>query len=103
MRALKTQKPINWDNLRENEYKCHSCRYRHGCFYVEPISYCKDYVHGGCYSCKYYYSKNGENFTKQEADQWFKRGCEIWCLGGCEKRKRLSRKRKKRLKKRGLI
>lgn len=103
MSAYKTQKPIDWNNLRQGEYKCHSCKYRHGyCIHDEPVSYCKDHILGGCYSCKYYYGRDGE-FTEQETDQWFKRGCEIWCCSGCEKRKRLSRKRKKRLKKRGLI
>lgn len=97
------KRKLDWYNIRKGEYRCHWCRYRHGCFYNDPISYCKDFVRGGCYSCKYYYGKNGKNFTEQETDQWFKRGCEIWCCGGCEKRKRLSRKRKKQLKKRGLI
>lgn len=42
--------------------------------------------------------------TKEETDQWFKRGCEVWCPSSlyCKKRKRIGRKRKKKLKKRGL-
>lgn len=96
------KRKINWNNIRKSEYKCRWCKYRHGCFHNDPISYCKDFVLGGCYSCKYYYGKDGE-FTEQKTDQWFKRGCEIWCPSGCNKRKRLSRKKKKRLKKLGYL
>lgn len=98
------KRKIDWDKIKKSEYKCDWCRYRHNCFIFSDTfpTYCRNFVRGGCYSCKYYYGKNGE-FTKQETDQWFKRGCEIWCCGGCDKRKRLSRKRKKQLKKRGLI
>lgn len=96
------KRKVDLDKIRKGEYKCRWCRYRHCCHHYEPVPYCKDFVLGGCYSCKYYYGRD-EEFTEQETDQWFARGCEIWCCGGCEKRKRLSRKRKKRLKKRGLI
>lgn len=96
------KRKINWDNIRKSEYKCHWCRYRHSCLHDEPIPYCRNFIRGGCYSCKYYYGKDGK-FTEKETDQWFERGCEIWCPSGCEKRKRLSRKRKKRLRKRGII
>ena len=89
-------------------YKCNWCQYRHGgCPHDHDDNMsgnCKDFRIGGCYSCKYYYGKNGE-FNEQERDQWFARGCEIWCPSSlwCNKRKRLSRKRKKRLKKIGVI
>ena len=62
--------------------KCIQCQYRHGgCSHDwnnEVQDNCKEFKIGGCYSCKYYYGKYGE-FTEQETDQWFKRGCEIWC------------------------
>ena len=88
--------------------KCIQCQYRHGgCSHDwnnEVQDNCKEFKIGGCYSCKYYYGKYGE-FTEQETDQWFKRGCEIWYPSSlwCGNRKRLSRKRKKRLKKMGAI
>ena len=89
-------------------YKCHWCQYRHGgCSHDHDDKMsgnCKEFKIGGCYSCKYYYGKHGK-LNEQETDQWFKRGCEIWCPSSlwCGKRKRLSRKRKKRLKKMGAI
>ena len=89
-------------------YRCHSCQYRysdcdHG-FGNKP-KYCKDYCSGGCLSCKYRYGIYGINFTSKEEDQWLRRGCETFFPSSlrCNKRKRLSRKRKKRLKKRGLL
>ena len=89
-------------------YKCHWCQYRHGgCLHDHDDKMngnCKEFKIGGCYSCKYHYGKNGK-LNEQEIDRWFARGCEIWFPSSlwCEKRKRLSRKRKKRLKKMGLI
>lgn len=86
-------------------YKCHWCQYRYGgCPHDKPKPYCKEFKIGGCYSCKYYYVKNGE-LTEEEVDKWYKRGCETFCPSSlyCTKRKRLSRKRKKYLRKRGLI
>lgn len=85
-------------------YKCHWCQYRKGCCpHDDIVPYCKEFKIGGCYSCKYYHGKYGE-FTEKETDQWFKRGCEVWCPSSlfCDKRKRISRKRKKKLKKMGL-
>lgn len=92
--------------LLNGGYKCHWCQYRHGdCNYRDPEPYCKEFKIGGCYSCKYYYGKNGTELTDEETDQWFKRGCETFFPSSiyCKKRKRLSRKRKKKLKKLGLI
>ena len=89
-------------------YKCHWCQYRHGgCPHNHDDKMggnCKDFKIGGCYSCKYYYGKNGK-LNEQETDQWFARECETWYPSSlwCGKRKRLSRKRKKRLKKTGAI
>ena len=85
-------------------YKCHWCQFRHGgCPHWDIIPYCREFRIGGCYSCKYHQGKNGK-FSDEETDQWFRRGCEIWFPSSlwCEKRKRIGRKRKKRLKKRGL-
>ena len=85
-------------------YKCHWCQYRHGgCSHNEIKPYCKEFKMGGCYSCKYYYGKFGE-LSDKETGQWFRRGCEAWFPSSlyCTKRKRISRKRKKRLKKKGL-
>ena len=85
-------------------YKCHWCQYRKGCCpYDDIIPYCKEFKTGKCYSCKYYHGKDG-TFTEKETEQWFKRGCEVWVPTSlfCNKRKHISRKRKKRLKKRGL-
>lgn len=86
-------------------YRCHWCQYRYGgCNHKHPIPYCKDFIIGGCYSCKYRYGKNGE-LSELETDQWFKRGCETFYPSSlyCNKRKRLGRKRKKKLKKLGIL
>ena len=86
------------------KYKCHRCQYRHGgCSHSDTGRNCKEFRIGGCYSCKYYHGKNGK-LSEQETDQWFRRGCEIYFPSSlcCTKRKRMSRKRKKRLKKIGL-
>lgn len=86
-------------------YKCHWCQYRHSdCNNSEPVPYCKDFKIGGCYSCKYYYGVKGK-LNDEETDAWFRRGCETYFPSSlrCTKRKRLSRKRKKRLKKLGLL
>lgn len=88
-----------------SRYKCHWCQYRHGgCLHKDIVEDCKDFKIGGCYSCKYFYGKNGK-LNEQETDQWYKRGCETWFPSSlyCNKRKRLSRKHKKRLKKIGLL
>lgn len=87
------------------KYKCHWCQYRHGgCPHNEVIENCQDFKIGGCYSCKYYYGKYGK-LNDKETEQWFKRGCEAWFPSSlyCSKRKRLSRRRKKKLKKLGLL
>ena len=87
-----------------NGYKCHWCQYRHGgCPHWNAVFYCKEFKLGGCYSCKYYHGKYGK-LTEEETDQWFARGCEVFCPSSlyCNKRKHISRKRKKRLKKSGL-
>lgn len=89
-------------------YRCHSCQYRYSdCdhdFGNKP-DYCKDYYPGGCLSCKYRYGIYGNDFTPKEDTQWLQRGCDIFFPSSlrCTKRKRLGRKRKKRLKKRGLL
>lgn len=86
-------------------YKCHWCQYRYGgCPHNKWVPYCKEFRIGGCYSCKYYYGKNGK-LDDTEVEQWYKRGCETFFPSSlyCKKRCRLSRKRKKRLKKLGLI
>lgn len=85
-------------------YKCHWCEYRHGgCPNGGITPYCKEFKIGGCYSCKYYHGQYGK-LNDKETDQWFRRGCEIYFPSAlsCDKRKRMSRKRKKRLKKMGL-
>lgn len=60
---------------------CHSCRYRHDCC---PHDYpdgekCRHWKLGDCYTCKHLDAPD---------DEWFKRGCEAWCFGGCKKYKR---------------
>lgn len=85
-------------------YRCFRCQYRHGgCPHSEIVEECKEFRTGGCYSCKYYFGKRGD-LDNIETDQWFRRGCETWFPSslGCKKRKRISRKRKKKLKKLGL-
>lgn len=85
-------------------YKCHWCEYRKGgCPHGKIVYYCKEFKIGQCFSCKYYHGKYGE-LNDKETDQWFRRGCEARFPSSlyCSKRKRMSRKRKKRLKKMGL-
>ena len=52
-------------------YKCHWCQYRHGgCPHNHDDKMggnCKDFKIGGCYSCKYYYGKNGK-LNEEETD-----------------------------------
>lgn len=93
-------------DLLNGGYRCHWCQYRYGdCIHRHPVPYCKDFKFGGCLSCKYTYGKNGRYVTDEETDQWYKRGCETFYPSSlrCNKRKRLGRKRKKKLKKRGLL
>ena len=59
--------------------RCHSCRYRHGCYHDWTAEVCKHWRLGDCYLCKYVNASDNE---------WFKRGCEAWCFGGCPKFKR---------------
>lgn len=87
-------------------YRCHWCQYRYSdCIHRHPVPYCKDFKPGGCLSCKYRYGIYGKDFTSKEENQWMYRGCEIFFPSSlrCNKRKRLGRKRKKRLKKLGLL
>lgn len=94
------------DRLLNGGYKCHWCQYRHGgCKYSHPEPYCKEFKIGKCYSCKYNFPLNGKEFTEEETNRWFKRGCETYYPSSlyCKKRKRLGRKRKKKLKKMGLL
>lgn len=37
---------------------------------------CKHWKLGKCYTCQ---------FVDDNEDEWFKRGCEAWCFGGCRK------------------
>lgn len=66
---------------RYKEKTCHSCRYRHCCFKYEPPTDgdCKHWKMGDCYTCK---------FVDADEEEWYKRGCECWCFGGCKKYKR---------------
>lgn len=61
--------------------RCGTCSFRHSCFHDLPPEgeECKNWKLGECYTCKYYGAPD---------DEWFRRGCEIWCCGGCEKYKR---------------
>lgn len=61
--------------------RCRSCLFRHCCHRDLPPSDkdCKHWKLGKCYTCKYIESNEAE---------WFTRGCETWCFGGCEKYKR---------------
>ena len=55
---------------------CHSCRFRHCCnrSLPEVNTYCPYWKLGDCYLCKYF---DGPD------EEWFKRGCEVWYLEGC--------------------
>lgn len=73
------------------KHNCHSCYYRHGCPHKfekmflrdENGQYvwdnCKHWRVGQCYLCKYFQDPD---------EEWYKRGCETWCNGGCRKFKR---------------
>lgn len=95
-KIIRTTKGCIVVRLSDDNYDCNYCQYRHGgCPHDDIKSHCKEFLIGKCYSCKYYWKNN--------TGKWFERGCEIWCPSGCEKRKRLSRKKKKRLKKLGYL
>ena len=87
------------------EFNCYACQYKHGgCHHdldTVEVENCKDFKVGGCFSCKYYYGKMGLIMTDEEMNRWYARGCDTRYPSalGCHKRKRLSRKRKKRMKK----
>ena len=61
--------------------KCHSCRFRHSCARPLPRgdNPCLHWKLGDCYLCQY---------VEALEEEWFKRECEAWCFGGCEKFKR---------------
>ena len=65
-----------------NKQNCHSCFYRHRlCRHPLPEDYkkCKHWRLGKCFTCKY---------GDADDDEWFKRGCEAHCFGGCRNYKR---------------
>lgn len=76
-----------FDKLFAKKYKirrnCHSCLFRHCCrwdfdkmFPSSVLDNCKHWKLGKCYTCQ---------FVDDNEDEWYKRGCEIWCFGGCQK------------------
>lgn len=60
---------------------CHSCRFRHCCCSYKPADpkNCDRWKIGKCYLCQY---------LEVPDKEWFNRGCEAWCFGGCKKFKR---------------
>ena len=67
----------DWNGIKD----CHSCRFRHCCNRELPPldEECRHWKLGDCYTCK---------FFDVDDDEWFKRGCETWCNGGCRKYRR---------------
>lgn len=61
---------------------CHSCFYRHKlCHHEVPLEdNCKYWKLGKCYTCKF--------IDETDDNEWFKRGCEAECFGGCKKYQR---------------
>lgn len=55
---------------------CYSCKFRHCCnrSLSEVNIYCPYWKFRDCYLCKYF---DGPD------EEWFKRGCKVWCLEGC--------------------
>lgn len=43
---------------------------------TEPGEDCKYWKLGKCHTCAY---------INDNDDEWYKRGCEAWCFGGCIK------------------
>lgn len=83
---------------------CHNCLYRQGRCHLQEIveDSCPAFRVGKCFSCKYAFIVN--NCTSNSStDAWFRRGCESHYPSGCFKRKRLSWKKKKKLKKKGNV
>lgn len=76
-------KKIGYDELIKamNSRDCHSCFYRHRmCKHTIPDDgNCKHWKLGKCYTCK---------FINADEDEWYKRGCESECFGGCRKHER---------------
>ena len=60
---------------------CHSCLYRHKMCRHRPLKNdsCKHWKLGKCYTCK---------FLDANENEWYERGCEAECFGGCKKYKR---------------
>lgn len=65
------------------ERDCHSCVGRHGCPYpfvpYDAGVKCKHWKLGKCFTCAY---------LNDTDENWYKRGCEAECFGGCKKYKR---------------
>ena len=61
---------------REQLKTCHYCYFRHCCPYPFQYHDCKHWRIGSCLLCKH---------LNDSDEDWFRRGCETWCLGGCRK------------------
>ena len=55
---------------------CNSCKFRYCCnrSLPEVNTYCPYQKFRDCYLCKYFNVLD---------DKWLERGCEVWCLEGC--------------------
>lgn len=73
-------------------HNCHSCYYRHRCRkicwsdreFIKSLmktygGECRLWRMGQCYTCKHLDAPENE---------WFERGCEAYCFGGCGEYKR---------------
>lgn len=61
---------------KRNLKTCHYCYYRHRCRWHLGYYGCRHWKLGKCLLCK--------NLNSSDED-WFRRGCEVNCLGGCRK------------------
>lgn len=65
------------------KHECSSCGFRHCCCFdrdeCNENNNNKYWCLGNCYLCVHRHAPD---------DEWFQRGCEVWCMGGCEKFKR---------------
>ena len=60
---------------------CFSCYYRHRCRHEATLdNTCKHWRLGKCYTCKF--------IDEPDDYEWYLRGCEMKCFGGCKKYKR---------------
>lgn len=78
------------NNIQYIKQNCHICLHRHSCRHNFDKIFCPNGIYSNETNCKYWQLGKCllcRNLYVSEGD-WFQRGCEAWCFGGCKKFKR---------------